>query len=108
MFSRQVDLLLHGFGNAVRTRLAPPEKVRRHDLLRAGGIEPDTRLAVEAVAPWCARELELEPPRDSRSLLDFVCRVGSAGVTALQKEWEGRAKSQIELNILRLALASTS
>jgi hypothetical protein len=37
------------------------------------------------------------------SLLDFVCRVGSAGLAALQKQWEGRAKNQIELSILRLA-----
>lgn len=100
--SRQVDLLLLGFGHAVRNRIPPPEKIKRHDLLRAGGIEPDTRLAVEAVAPWYARELQLEPPSDSRSLLDFVCRVGSTGVTALKMEWEGRAKSQIELSILRL------
>lgn len=101
--ARQVDLLLLGFGYAVRNRIAPPERIQRHDLLRAGGIDPDTRLAVEAVAPWYARELGLEPPGDSRSLLDFICRVGSAGLAALQKQWEGRTKTQIELSILRLA-----
>lgn len=100
--SLQVDLLLLGFGHAVRNRIPPLDKIKRHDLLRAGGIEPDTRLAVEAVAPWYARELQLEPPSDRRSLLDFICRVGSAGVAALQREWEGRAKSQIALSILRL------
>jgi len=100
--ARQVDLLLLGFAYAVRNRIEPPERIRRHDLLRAGGIDPDTRLAVEAVAPWYARELGLEPLTDPRTLLDFICRVGSAGLAALQKQWEGRAKSQIELSILRL------
>jgi len=100
---RQVDLLLLGFGHAVRNRISPPAKIKRHDLLRAGGIDPDTRLAVEAVAPWYARELGLAPPSDPRSLLDFICRVGSAGLAELEKQWKGRAKSQIELAILRLA-----
>ena len=108
VFSRQVDLLLLGFGHAVRNQISPPEKIRRHDLLRAGGIEPDTRLAIEAVAPWYARELGLEPPSDPRTLLDFICRVGSTGVAALQTEWEGRAKGQIELSILRSGQASTA
>ncbi len=102
IFARQVDLLLLGFAHAVRKRIVPPTKIKRHDLLRAGGIDPDTRLAIEAVAPWYARELGQEPPEDPRSLLDFICRVGSAGLAELEKQWKGRAKSQIELSILRL------
>jgi hypothetical protein len=103
---RQIDLLLLGFGYAVRNRIAPPERIRRHDLTRVGAIDPDTRLAIEAVAPWYARDLKLVSPSDSRQLLDFICRVGSGGVTELKKEWEGRAKSQIELNILQLSSVS--
>ncbi len=101
--SRQVDLLLLGFGYAVQKRIKPADKIKRHDLLRAGGVDQDTRLAVEAVAPWLARELGIAAPEDERGLLDFICRVGSVGIAALQQEWEGRAKSQIELSILRLA-----
>ena len=102
VFSRQVDLLLLGFSHAVKNRIPPTEKIKRHDLLRAGAIDPDTRRAVEAVAPWYARELGQPAPSDERALLDFVCRLGSAGIAALQKEWEGRAKSQVELSIIRL------
>jgi hypothetical protein len=105
---RQSDLLLLGFAYAVRNRIKPQEKIKRHDLLRVAAVDPNMRLAVEAVAPWFARELGIEPPNDSRGLLDFICRVGSAGIAALQKEWEGRAKSQIELSILRLGATATS
>lgn len=105
---RQVDLLLIGFGYAVNNRLAPLDKIKRHDLLRAGAIDPDSRLAIEAVAPWYSREIGTEPPNDERGLLDFICRVGSAGILALQKEWKGRQKSQIELAILRLATSDSA
>lgn len=100
---RQVDLLLLGFGYAVQHRIKPDDRIKRHDLHRAGAIDRDTRTAVEAVAPWFAKEIGIEEPQDERGLLDFVCRVGSAGVAQLQKEWEGRSKSQIELAILQLS-----
>ena len=100
---RQVDLLLLGFGYAVRNRIKPDDRIKRHELLRAGGIDEDTRTAVEAVAPWFAKEIGIEEPQDERGLLDLVCRVGSAGVAKLLKEWEGKSKSQIELAILRLS-----
>lgn len=103
VFGRQVDLLLLGFSYAVAKNITPPERIKRHDLLRAGGIEPDTRLAVESVAIWYARENGLEVPEDPKGLLDLICRIGSAGVEALKDEWKGRAKSQIELAVLRLA-----
>jgi hypothetical protein len=101
--NRQVDLLLLGFAYAVRKRIQPKAKIQRHDLVRVAAIAPDLRLAVEAVAPWYARELGFDPPADSRRLLEFICQLGSAGVAELQKEWRGRTKSQIELSILRLA-----
>lgn len=100
--ARQVDMLLIGFGYAVSNHIGPVDRMRRHDLVRAGALDDDTRLAIESVAPWYARELGMPALEDAKSLLDFICRVGSAGVAALQKEWEGRAKSQMELAILRL------
>ena len=100
---RQVDLLLLGFAYAVRNRLPVPEQFQRHEIVRAAGIDPDSRLAVEAVAPWYACENGLPEPDDSKELLDFICRLGSAGIAVLKDEWKGKAKSQIELAILRLA-----
>ena len=105
---RQVDLLLLGFGYAVRKRIEPLKKIKRHDLLRAGAVESNIRLAIETVAPWFARELRIDSPKNPRELLDFICRVGSAGIVALQKEWQGRSKSQIELSILQLASNATA
>lgn len=99
---KQVDLLLLGFGYAVRKRIPPAEKIKRHDLLRAGALDKDTRLAIEAVAVWFIRELGQAPIDDGKKLLDFICRVGSAGLKALKIEWEGKGKSQIELAILRM------
>lgn len=99
---KQVDLLLLGFGHAVRNRIGPPEKVKRHDLLRAGAVDSEMRAVIEAVAPWYARELGQDPPNDPRKLLDFVCRAGSAGLKTLKDAWANKTKSQIELAILRM------
>ncbi len=108
IFARQVDLLLLGFSYAVKNQVPPAEKIKRHDLLLAGAIDPDTRMAVQAVAPWYARELGQPVPSDERALLDFICRLGSAGIASLQEDWKGRSKSQIELSILRLLSQSPS
>jgi hypothetical protein len=59
------------------------------------------------IAPWYARELGQEPPTDSRKLLDFICRVGSAGLKTLKDDWDNRTKNQIELAILRMVSRTT-
>ena len=101
IFVRQLDLLLLGFGYAVQNQIPPVDKVKRHDLTEAAAVTNDIRLAVEAVAPWYACQLGIDPPGDERSLLDFVCRVGSAGMKALQTEWKDRSKSQVQSWILK-------
>ncbi len=101
IFPRQLDFLLLGFSYAVQNQIPPIEKAKRHDLTEAAAVTKDIRLAVEAVAPWYARQLGIDPPVDERSLLDFICRVGSAGVRTLQTEWKDRSKSQIQSWILR-------
>ena len=102
VFDRQVDFLLLGFAYAVQKELTPPDRIQRHDLIRAGAIEVDTRLAIEAIAGWYVERKGLTGFDDEKKLLDFVCRLGSEGVKVLQEEWSGKTKSQIELNILRL------
>jgi hypothetical protein len=101
IFPRQLDFLLLGFSYAVRNRIPPMEKGKRHDLTEVAAVTEDIRVAVEVVAPWYARQLGIDPPGDERSLLDFICRVGSAGIKALQKEWKDRSKSQIQSWILK-------
>ena len=103
IFPRQIDLLLLGFSYAVAQGLAPPDRIKRHDLIRAGGIKDDVRLVIETVASWYARRRQLPEFDSPRALLDFICRLGSEGVRSLQKEWEGKAKSQIELAILKIS-----
>jgi hypothetical protein len=102
ILGRQVDLLLLGFAYAIQNDLPPTSKIKRHDLVRVGGIDADTRLAVEATAHWYARKIGETELSEPKQLLEFICRLGSAGVSALQKEWKDRAKSQIEMQILRL------
>jgi hypothetical protein len=102
IFPRQLDFLLLGFSYAVQKRIFPVDRGKRHDLTEAAAVKRDIRQAVEVVAPWYARELGIDPPTDERSLLDFICRVGSAGIGALQKEWKDRSKSQIQSLILML------
>ena len=101
VFPRQVDLLLLGFAYAVDKGLKPPDRIPRHDLVRAGSIERDTRLALEATAALYVKQAGASTIEDEKQLLDFVCRLGSAGVQALQKEWEGKSRSQIDLSVLR-------
>ena len=107
VFPRQVDLLLFGFAYAVDNGLKPPDRIPRHDLVRAGSIERDTRLALEATADWYAKQNGVSIADDEKKLLDFTCRLGSVGVQVLRKEWEGKSKSQIELVVLKLAAART-
>lgn len=107
ILGRQVDLLLLGFAYAVQRELTPPPKIKRHDLLRVVALDADTRLAVESTAHWYARRLGEPEMADPKQLLDFICRVGSAGVAALQQDWKDRAKSQIEMQILRLTQPTT-
>jgi hypothetical protein len=102
IIARQVDLLLLGFAYAVRNDLVPGAKIKRHDLIRVVALDSETRLAVEATAHWYARKLGEPEMTESKQLLEFICRLGSAGIAALQKEWKDRAKSQIEMQILRL------
>lgn len=102
VFPRQVDLLLLGFAYAVEEGIKAPDRISRHDLVRAGSIDRDTRIAVEAIAIWYARQEGLPEIEDQKKLLDFVCRLGSVGVEALKQRWEGKSKSQIELQILTL------
>ena len=99
---RRVDLLLLGFSYAVANNLPPADKVKRHDLIRAYGIDNE-RLAIEAVAHWYARELGRDELKNESKLLDFICRVGIAGLRELQKRWEQKSKSQIQWDIMQLA-----
>jgi hypothetical protein len=108
IFPRQLDLLLLGFGYAVQNQIPPVEKAKRHDLTEAAAVGKDIRLAVEAVAQWYARQLGFDPPGDERGLLDFICRVGSAGMKALQTEWKDRSKGQIQSWILKHVKAAGS
>lgn len=99
VFPRRLDLLLYGFAYAVANELKPAENVQRHELIRAMYLD-DEELPVSAVAQWYNRKLGYDPLDDEQDLLDFVCRVGIAGVRALRERWEGRSKSQIQWTII--------
>lgn len=104
VFPRRIDLLLLGFSYAVNNNIEPATDFKRHELHYTSGIDPDTRLAAEAVAQWYARELGRADEIDSdRKLLDFICAMGIAGVRALRERWEGKRRSQIQWDILELA-----
>ena len=100
---RRVDLLLLGFGYAVKNQFLPAEEVERHELIRVSGLGDEAQLAIEAVASWHARALNLPELADESELLDFIIRVGVAGVRALKERWEGKSKSQIQWDVMRLA-----
>lgn len=103
-FSRRVDLLTLGFAYAIRNNLEPAKDAKkREELIAAGAVDEEIRLAMEASAVWYARQRGWEIPDSERKLLDFICRLGISGVTALRHRWEGRTKSQIHLDIMRIA-----
>lgn len=99
---RRVDLLLLGFSYAVNNRLSPTEEAKGRELTRVASLG-EAQLAVEAVAQWYARALDLSELTDASELLDFIIRVGVAGVRALKERWEGKSKSQIQWDVMRLA-----
>ena len=99
---RRLDLLLLGFSYAVNNQLPPAEDAKRHELIRASSLG-DAQLAFEAVAQWYARALDSPELVDESELLDFIIRVGVAGVRALKERWEGKSKSQIQWDVMRLA-----
>ena len=99
---RRVDLLLLGFSYAVNNQLPPAEDAKRHELIRVSGLG-ESQLVVEAVAEWYARTLNLPKSADASELLDFIIRLGVAGVRVLQERWEGKSKSQIQWDVMRLA-----
>jgi len=63
----------------------------------------DEELPVSAVAQWYNRKLGHDPLEGEQELLDFVCRVGIAGVRELRERWEGRSKSQIQWSVIKLS-----
>ncbi len=100
---RRVDLLLLGFSYAVNNRLSPTEEAKGRELTRVASLGGESQLAVEAVAQWYARSLDSSEFADESELLDFIIRVGVAGVRALKERWEGKSKSQIQWDVMRLA-----
>lgn len=99
---RRVDLLLLGFSYAVNNRLSPTEEAKGRELTRVASLG-EAQLAVEAVAQWYARALDSSEFTDEGELLDFINGVGVAGVRALKERWEGKSKSQIQWDVMRLA-----
>jgi len=99
VFPRRLDLLLYGFSYAVTNELLPDEDASRQELTRVTSLH-DAELPISATAQWYNRKLGREPIEDEQELLDFVCRVGVAGVRKLRERWEGRSKSQIQWDII--------
>jgi hypothetical protein len=107
-FPRRIDLLLLGFSYAVNERLDPAKEFTRHELHYTSGIDEKTRLTIEAVAQWYARERGMEDRVDTdRQLLEFICGIGITGVKELQRRWEGKRRSQIQWDILQLLASIT-
>ena len=100
---RQVDLLLIGYAYAIQQKMKPKEKIIRHDLIRAGALGDDNKIAIELTAPWYTKEQELQKIETPKQLLEFTCKLASAGLEKLAEKWKERTKSQIELAILKLA-----
>lgn len=107
VFPRRVDLLLLGFAHAVAERLPPADRVKRHELIRATSLDETIQLSICAAAQVYARDMDLEPPQDERSLLSLICNAGIAGMRALKERWEGRTKSQIQLDVMKLTEGAT-
>jgi len=98
---RRIDLLLLAFSYAVAEKLPPSQDVKRHEFVRAQILTDDQVLAVSAAAQWYARSSGLDLPEDERHLMNFVCSAADAGLRVLKERWEGRTKSQLQLDIFR-------
>jgi hypothetical protein len=99
---RMVDILFLGFGYAVKNSLMPAEDYKRRPIVAVMSIEPDMMLAIEATAQWYAKQFGLNEPQDETNLLVLICSIGIAGARELQKRWEVRSKSQIQMDIISI------
>jgi hypothetical protein len=99
----RLDLLMLGFSYAVQNNLMPAEDIKRHELTDTQSLG-EKSIAYESAACWYAQELgELDSIKTSNDLTNFICRLGIAGVRALQERWEVKSKSQIQWDIMQLA-----
>lgn len=96
------DFLKLGFAYAVREELEPAVKFDRHTITTNTDILGDSKLVIEAVAQWYARELSYKTPEDSGALLELVCDAGIAGGRTLRERWSSRGKSQIQNDVISL------
>ena len=74
------------------------DEITHHELTRAVNLG-DQQLSIEAVTHWYAEKLDHELPGDQYNLLDFICRMGIAGVRKLRERLEGQSKLQTQYNI---------
>lgn len=102
---RMVDFLFLGFGYAIKQQLSPadPNTFARQPLIPAMNIDQELMLSVEMTAQWYAQKRGISLPEDTSELLVLICSIGISGCRALQKRWEVRRKSQIQMDIMQIS-----
>lgn len=100
---RMVDFLFLGFGYAIQQGLPPADagSFTRQPLLAAMNIDTDMMLSIEVSAQWYAQKSNLPLPKEASELRDLISSIGIAGCRELQKQWEVRRKSQIQMDIIQ-------
>lgn len=99
---RMVDILFLGFSYAIKNNLMPAESYKRHPIVAVMSIEPDMLLAIEATTQWYCKQTGLDEPQNETDLLTLICAIGIAGARELQKRWEVRSKSQIQMDVISI------
>lgn len=99
-----VDFLQLGFAYAVRERIQPAKEFDRHNITSNTDILGESKLVIEAVANWYAREIDTPIPVDSGDLLQIICNSGVAGGHSLKQRWSSKSKSQVQNDISNLSL----
>ena len=97
-----VDFLQLGFAYAVRKELEPATEFDRHTITTNTDILGKTKISLEAVAQWYARESNVEI-ESSNDLLIFICNMSITGGRLLKEKWATRSKPQIQDHVLSFA-----
>ena len=104
VFQRAIDAYAFAAAYALKNNAEIPQVLngRSNSLGEVYRLDENVRLALEAgVYAVCKRNGQLEPA-NSAEVFDLVTKYAEAGLELIQKKWEGKTRTQIQIDIQKI------
>lgn len=104
VFQRAIDAYAFAAAYAIKNNAEIPQVIngRSNSLAEVFRLDENVRLALEAgVYSVCKRNGQPEPA-DSAAVFDLVTKYAEIGLELLQKKWEGKTRTQIQIDIQKI------